>query len=99
MGDFDNQISSPKSVESSSSSKFKTLKKKIRNKFRLSRTEDTKTITIAQAVEALKHSNEILSLPPQENSEQLKNEYKGKLINFIYLYLNKNNLNRIEGDS
>lgn len=69
------QVSSPKSVESASSSKFKTLKKKIKNKFRLSRAEDVKTI--AQAVETLKRSGDLMSLP-DNNSEQFKNEFKGK---------------------
>ena len=70
------QVSSPKSVESAgSNSKFKTLKKKIRNKFRLSRGgEDVKTI--AQAVETLKRSDELLS-EVNSNPEQIKNEFKG----------------------
>jgi hypothetical protein len=78
MNDSSNQVSSPKSVESGgSSSKFKTLKKKIRNKFRLSRGEDVKTI--AQAVETLKRSDELLA-GLNDNPEQIKNEFKGILI-------------------
>lgn len=72
------EISSPKSVESSSNSKFKTLKKKIRNKFRLSRAEDVKTIS--QAVEILKKSDELLAVPNNNDSELLKNEFKGIFI-------------------
>lgn len=71
------QVSSPKSVESGggSNSKFKTLKKKIRNKFRLSRGEDVKTIS--QAVETLKRSDELLSVPDGGDPEKIKNEFKG----------------------
>ena len=69
------QVSSPKSVESSSSnSKFKTLKKKIRNKFRLSRGEDVKTIS--QVVEALKKSDELLA-ESNSDPDHIKNEFKG----------------------
>lgn len=77
-----NDLTSPKSVESgSSNSKFKTLKKKIRNKFRLSRGDDVKTI--AQAVETLKRSDELLSsLSDNNNPDQIKNEFKGKTQNY-----------------
>lgn len=72
---MNNQVSSPISVESNgSNSKFKTLKKKIRNKFRLSRGDDVKTI--AQAVETLKRSDELLS-GPIDDPDQIKNEFKG----------------------
>jgi hypothetical protein len=72
------QVSSPKSVESGGSgSKFKTLKKKIRNKFRLSRGDDVKTIS--QAVEALKRSDELLA-EPNVNPDVIKNEFKGILL-------------------
>lgn len=68
-------IDSPKSVESSGiNSKFKTLKKKIRNKFRLSRTKDVKTL--AQAVETLKRSDELLTSSTGDTKE-FKNEFKG----------------------
>lgn len=80
------QVSSPKSVESGgSNSKFKTLKKKIRNKFRLSRGEDVKTIS--QAVEALKRSDELLS-EPDGDPDQIKTEFKS-----IYNCSKKINLN------
>lgn len=80
------QVSSPKSVESGgSNSKFKTLKKKIRNKFRLSRGEDVKTIS--QAVETLKRSDELLSVPDGGDPEKIKNEFKGiVLVFFLGLY-------------
>ncbi len=79
--DNNSHVTSPKSFDSSSSnSKFKTLKKKIRNKFRLSRTEDVKTIS--QAVEVLKKSNDILSLPNETNSELIKSEFKGTIFVF-----------------
>lgn len=90
MNDQSSQITSPKSVESSSTSKFKTLKKKIKNKFRLSRTEDVKTI--AQAVETLRRSDELI-FNTSENGDQLKIEFKGKNIyntQFIYQLINFN---------
>ena len=80
MNDHSSQVSSPKSVEPGSNSKFKTLKKKIRNKFRLSRAEDVKTI--AQAVETLRRSGELIS-QPNDNSDQLKNEFKGEIVDKI----------------
>lgn len=83
MNDQLSHVSSPKGAESLTNSKFKTLKKKIRNKFRLSRAEDVKTI--AQAVETLKRSEELLTLP-HDNSDQLKNEFKGKSRDYIRVY-------------
>lgn len=75
-------LSSPTTTESENggpvtgNSKFKTLKKKIRNKFRLSRpAEGTKTI--AQAVETLRRSNELLT--ETDDSDALKSEFKGKM--------------------
>ena len=79
-------IDSPQSDESSGiNSKFKTLKKKIRNKFRLSRKEDVKTF--AQAVETLKRSDELLTAPTGDTNE-FKNEFKG---NKIKIKINDNN--------
>lgn len=72
-------LSSPKESESGGSLTFKTLKKKIRNKFRLSRAEEG-TKTIAQAVETLRRSNELLTegVTETDDSEALKSEFKGK---------------------
>lgn len=84
MNDHSSQISSPKSVESGSNSKFKTLKKRIRNKFRLSRAEDVKTI--AEAVETLKRSGELMS-QPNDDSDRLKNEFKGELVCFLIFHV------------
>ena len=67
-------LSSPKESESGGSFKFKTLKKKIKNKFRLSRGGEGNR-TIAQAVETLKRSNDLLS--ETDNAEVLKIEFNG----------------------
>lgn len=70
------EVSSPKSVESSTSnSTFKSIKKKIRNKFRLSRA-DSNVKTLAQAVQTLKRSDDFLTTLPQGN-DQIKEEFKG----------------------
>lgn len=88
------EVSSPKSIDSgSSNSKFKTLKKKIRNKFRLSRPEEVKTL--AQAVETLKRSDEFLTSSPQD-SDQMKAEFKGTS-NWIFIVFNY--IFRIKGNS
>lgn len=78
------QITSPKGSDGASNSKFKTLKKKIRNKFRLSRPDGIKTI--AQAVEILRKSDEILTLHIENNSEIMENEFKGS---YLRLHNNK----------
>lgn len=76
---------SPIESVNGATSKFKTLKKKIKNKFRLSSAGDK---TIAQAVETLKRSNDLLAETAEsDNSEALKTEFKGKVQLLWYVQL------------
>lgn len=80
MDNSSSNLASPS--ESGGNSKFKTLKKKIKNKFRLSRAEEgiTRGKTIAEAVETLRRSNELLEEIEESEADALKIEFQGKFL-------------------